>query len=375
MKIKYILWIFVVIGMIGWQSCSDDSETLTPSDMEEWKPVLASGNNVYDEKIEDFYNRTGVYVLYQFEPREVYFDGSNAWKENLVDTIITSQTYTPNGDDIYVEGDYVYIQGTKYPIGTTDGEDFTTLKREVILTDDGDIYVRAYTVTLTKNSINVNEAKNEYVGKQFEWVEEMFLNFYPDTILRVALPLKIILGRNLWYTNSMYMYGLKEYSYYYSFHNLIFSHGDESLDDLLASGKNKIKNDVHSWFITERIESMYSLDEFNLVSDYSWAGGASSARPSTGQCYGLGFVIRPTTTILTTILKTDLANYLTLIMGNSYEKLTAEPANGNYNANDFTGILHPKKDINGLIRKKYDILMNEFRRLGIDLQAIGELYN
>lgn len=51
-------------------------------------------------------------------------------------------------------------------------------------------------------------------------------------------------------------------------------------DDLLASGKNKIKNDVHSWFITERIESMYSLDEFNLVSDYSWAGGASSARPS-----------------------------------------------------------------------------------------------
>lgn len=119
----------------------------------------------------------------------------------------------------------------------------------------------------------------------------------------------------------MYMYGLKEYSYYYSFHNLIFSHGDESLDDLLASGKNKIKNDVHSWFITERIESMYSLDEFNLVSDYSWAGGASSARPSTGQCYGLGFVIRPTTTILTTILKTDLANYLTLIMGNSYEKL------------------------------------------------------
>lgn len=98
MKIKYILWIFVVIGMIGWQSCSDDSETLTPSDMEEWKPVLASGNNVYDEKIEDFYNRTGVYVLYQFEPREVYFDGSNAWKENLVDTIITkSDLYTQWG--------------------------------------------------------------------------------------------------------------------------------------------------------------------------------------------------------------------------------------------------------------------------------------
>ncbi|MFR7876677.1 MAG: hypothetical protein ACLU4J_09985 [Butyricimonas paravirosa] len=74
MKIKYILWIFVVIGMISGE-CSDDSETLTPSDMEEWKPVLASGNNVYDEKIEDFYNRTGVYILYQFEPERCILTG------------------------------------------------------------------------------------------------------------------------------------------------------------------------------------------------------------------------------------------------------------------------------------------------------------
>ena len=51
--------------------------------------------------------------------------------------------------------------------------------------------------------------------------------------------------------------------------------------------------------------------------------------------------------------------------------LVATPVNGNYNANDLTGILHPLKDRNGLIRRKYDILINEFKRQGVDIETIG----
>ena len=37
------------------------------------------------------------------------------------------------------------------------------------------------------------------------------------------------------------------------------------------------------------------------------------------------------------------------------------------------GILNPVKDVNGLIRKKYEILVNSFKEnYGIDLQAIGD---
>lgn len=59
-----------------------------------------------------------------------------------------------------------------------------------------------------------------------------------------------------------------------------------------------------------------------------------------------------------------------------------EPKNGNYilkymngkMVHIATGVLHPKKDRKGLIKKKYDILINEFKRLGVNLQAIGNLY-
>lgn len=49
-----------------------------------------------------------------------------------------------------------------------------------------------------------------------------------------------------------------------------------------------------------------------------------------------------------------------------YETLTAEPENGDYNANDYTGILHLKKDVNEKIKERYDILIQEFKRLGVD---------
>ena len=51
------------------------------------------------------------------------------------------------------------------------------------------------------------------------------------------------------------------------------------------------------------------------------------------------------------------------------EDLIAE----NTSTNTYVGILNPVKDVNGLIRKKYEILVNSFKENdGIDLQAIGD---
>ena len=45
----------------------------------------------------------------------------------------------------------------------------------------------------------------------------------------------------------------------------------------------------------------------------------------------------------------------------------------NTSTNTYVGILNPVKDVNGLIRKKYEILVNSFKEnYGIDLQAIGD---
>ena len=37
----------------------------------------------------------------------------------------------------------------------------------------------------------------EYVGKQLEWIEELFLNHYPKELLKKWLPKKIILAKNV----------------------------------------------------------------------------------------------------------------------------------------------------------------------------------
>ena len=88
--------------------------------------------------------------------------------------------------------------------------------------------------------------------------------------------------------------------------------------------------------------------------------------------YRLGFVKRPyATSQLSLIQDDDLKNYVNMIYDNTYVTFVATPVNGNYNANDLTGILHPLKDRNGLIRRKYDILINEFKRQGVDIETIG----
>jgi len=65
----------------------------------------------------------------------------------------------------------------------------------------------------------------------------------------------------------------------------------------------------------------------------------------------------------------DAKYFIEAIISNPYEDLIAE----NTSTNTYVGILNPVKDVNGLIRKKYEILVNSFKEnYGIDLQAIGD---
>lgn len=65
----------------------------------------------------------------------------------------------------------------------------------------------------------------------------------------------------------------------------------------------------------------------------------------------------------------DWKDYLRAIIKNPYDYLKAEPEDGD---TSFKGILHDKKDVNKIIRQKYDILIRYFKsEYGVDLQAIG----
>ena len=384
MKIRYLLGL-LFMGLIGIIGCTDDSESLIPSKIDEYKPQLSEGNASYDAKIQKWYKNTGVSILYKFEDREPYFNGSGEWGECFVDTIITSNTYIVDDKDVYIKNNKVYVKDANYPIGTTMNPDKNTWKLEVTVTGDTSVFVRKHRIIATENAFTVKPAEEEYVEKQLTWIEEMFLNCYPDSLLRRGLPLKMLLGRELTYSQSEYVKDQISKPYYYFFHNLIFNYGDESIDALTDKQKNEIKVDLHCWFIMERISSSFNFEEFHAASDFSWLieGQTTVAQvPAYDACYGMGFVKRPTWLFLTVAYANDLEAYIRMVLGNSLEKMETKPVNGKYNNGnyysstlDYTGILHPDKDVNGKIRTKYNLLLKEFERLGIDLQRIGDLYN
>lgn len=68
-------------------------------------------------------------------------------------------------------------------------------------------------------------------------------------------------------------------------------------------------------------------------------------------------------------VKEDFITYLEAMITKSFEELTTETQDGNYT---YDGILHSSKDVNGLIRKKYEIAADYLKsRYNVDLQRIG----
>ena len=79
--------------------------------------------------------------------------------------------------------------------------------------------------------------------------------------------------------------------------------------------------------------------------------------------YSTRFVVRRTK------LENDADNFIEAIISTTYENLTAEYPANNYTFNG----MHPTKDVNGLVRARYDILVDHMKTAyGIDLQAIGD---
>lgn len=368
MNSKYWIWMSI-IGLVGLFGC-DDKETIVPSDTLVPEIVLPQGNHDYDTKIVDFYENTGVYILYKFNPKDVYFAGNLSWAEIYHDTSVVTTTLKL-GENLYVKDGVVYQTALgsvldSWKVGTT-YMDNGLWERVTVNEETLSVYIETQQTSI-KGVISVKEADEAYVGQQLAWVEKIFLNFYPTTVLREGLPLKMILGKELTrYLSGSEVGWISQNEVLSSYNSLIFSRGDKSIETLTPEEEVKIKSNLNAWFLSERLTSMVSFDKFYTKANYYWVGGSAASVPKANQCYALGLIKVPTSTILSICQSDDLKSYLKMITGNSYEKLTAEPVNGNFNNTDYTGILnqHP------MIREKYDILVNIFKELGVDIQAIG----
>ena len=201
-------------------------------------------------------------------------------------------------------------------------------------------------------------ADETYVGEQLDLIETLFLDFYPDTTLRRCLPLKLLLCSELTWRTANGSTALRNVYSGYDF--LAFNWGNENVLTMTNTQKNTFKYDVNNAFLTRL------LNNSKIVEDAAFYEGMSyEEKVTNANMYERGYIKSGTK------LEDDVEIYMRAIIQTPYEVLIAEPA-----ANDYTnkGILHAKKDVNGYIRKKYDVLVNKFKEnYGIDLQAIGNV--
>lgn len=201
-------------------------------------------------------------------------------------------------------------------------------------------------------------ADENYVGEQLALLEETFLQYYPDTLLNRCLPLKVLLCGELYNVlnngNHNVIPALNGYDY------IAVNWGSENITTMTNATWNTFKQEINTIFINRILGNgklEYVKGSFWGVSDYD-----TNVAMGIANYYARGFLTQNKT------MNTDWNNFLKILLTVPYETLITESPATNTSR---TGILHPTKDVNGLIRKKYDILIDFFAGYGIDIQAIG----
>lgn len=207
----------------------------------------------------------------------------------------------------------------------------------------------------TKEGYEMVSADTLYVGEQLVLIQDKFFTYFPDEFLNQNLPLKTLLVGGLKYVKDLSRYPTEAdwslVNVYSGYDYLCVNWANKDVKNMTPAQINQFKSDMCYTFLKRLFDAQimpYSL-EFVGVSNYS-----QSINQSTKYQYGFLDHMNKT-------MNADWLNYIRMCIENPYEKLIAEG-----------GYLHSGIDTRGLIKKKYNIMIEHFKNTyNIDLQAIG----
>lgn len=377
---KYKLF-YMILGLLAFIGC-DDSESLSPTLESEPVYSLPQGSHDYDSRIMDWHERCDFYILYKFEPRDLYYNMGGSWLGMTIDTLSRTVRFVID-EDAFVDGESILVirdgDFIDYQLGEHTLNGFW-YKASI----DGNNVVIEEEYLAVKSSdggFTVEQPDEEYVGDQLEWLENMFLNLYQDSLLKKLMPLKVILGKNL---RKNVNGKLPAEAPFYSVSNVfVLSHGDESIVQMTLKEKQKGKEDLNRWFLIDKLfNNIYpkvKADGFYEGMDYSvfklFMVPSDTIYPCGVVNYGGNDYRLSWNHSDQEMMNRDLKSYICMAIDHSSQELNAAVEDGSYNPNDCTGIFDEKKDKYGKIRKKYDILVKSLHDMGIDLKGIGDMYH
>lgn len=304
--------LFILIG------CKKEAEVLSPSEIPEKNWTLPQGDHPFDQRIQDYYNRFGSYVLYKFSQQDILWNISG--NDGAYRSIPANEEFVEQQLNLLDKTFFSHYQDStlrKY------------LPIKVFLCSS--IRLGSTTKEVGAYLIGSNET-GTITGTAMGGYQSFALNWGNKRVLSMNSPIDS---------------------------TMIF------------------KNDVNYSFLkmSNLTGKMGKSEDFLNSSDYTTTLAAAPAVPTAGNTtverYKRGF-IGVGTTIPTA--NSDWYAYLRAITSTPYADLI-NPITPITDAS-YKGMLNGLKDPTGLTKKKYDLMVDFYKKqYNIDLQEIGNWRN
>ncbi|MDR6782762.1 hypothetical protein ABIE26_000751 [Pedobacter africanus] len=220
------------------------------------------------------------------------------------------------------------------------------------------------TDNLFSTKFSCEQADEAAVAKVLPFMQKNWLNLYPDTFLKRTLPFKVLLAKNLKrlvnpntsdYTLSNT--GLTSGTFpntILGYYHITISNFSASFDAMTLPQKAFFKGDLH----IEYWNYMFSTGKVGMASGFAQVSNYTLT-VSQSTMYANGFLDTRAKSQNNPALY-DLRTYVKAITNNSKATL------------DNT-ILKPANDTKGLVKQKYNLVINYYKMVyNVDLQAIGD---
>jgi len=200
-------------------------------------------------------------------------------------------------------------------------------------------------------------ADEAYIGPLLDTLKSIWLNYYPDSLLKKGLPPKVFLVDSFYFAYPGPGKPLDNYpimaDVYSGGDYILAARGGARIMNMTQADRYAFKGQLNAAFLAyaHKLGAVRPSTTWGALTDYASLNGLNY--------YELGAIYVDT---YGNTPDKDWDSYMTAIVSNSYATLTS-PGN----------ILDPAVDVNGLIRQRYDMMIAYFKTLfGVDLQAIGD---
>lgn len=326
-------FLFVICALFLWMGC-DDEDDIKVSEGLEISYTLPQGDHEYDDDIVAWYDKYGFYTLYIYEPKDIYWANTN-WEERF-----------------------------EQENGRSGGK------------------------------LSAKMAEEEYVGDQLKVFEQFFLDVYPDSLLTHYMPLKVLSCAELWSTRvkAGYDYELGEmvrtvvYDTIWAYEGwdyIAMNGAGLKMNVKDAASQMRLSYEVNTIFLKKLYKAgkFKMTEEFASVSDYS---GTDYLVGPVG-CLPRGFLADNPLGggAVEANQERDFEEYLNIV-AMPLKMLEGTPDtrfDGGYYPDNYeptkwsvVGVLNATRDVNGLVRKKYEAFIKILKAQGIDTDKLQKGY-